>query len=901
MIFLRLARLYLKNYIGIYNGMGLEVINIDFSKCRHGITVIKGDNGTGKTTISNAMNPLNDPTINFRPGYEAVKLISYLLDDGSVLSIQYISSVSSTGDRKPAHCNIMRTFPNKQPVELNPSGNITTGKDIIYELFNLDDNFMMLSQLSANQKGLGGLKPGDRKRYVNMIIDTLGTYMSMYKMLSKKSGTLKSMISSLATKLSQIGNIEVITDLVTKQQAELKELEEKKNTLVETTARMKAQMDELNRDGDVISRYSEANRIQKQLEYEYSKLPPKKEVEYSEDRLLFLEKEFSKIEAKIESQTEILNGHLSTESKIRDDIRQTTIELESLVDTELAEETKNRIISLKRKVRLYEVAFENIGFKAYSEISSQEYQVAIEALEKINNTIYILGDKYSLKDREIAMKHLDKAYHEEQDTDKLINILQNKVSDITETMKDQLRLHDAASDFSNIPKDCNHIEDCPFITSIVAAQKAILPPDKAKMLEDKKVDLLNQINEVKIEAEKQRQTASCISEVRYLVQFINSMYQIISKFPNTRYLTTIKEIYYHIMQTIPIDIDLDKYKEFSNYISIISGLKADIKVLEKKLEKLTETSKTAAILKNNLERFNKDLEKVLRDKSHVLARITDFKNDKLQINATLQSIRFAKESKAKYDKVTGELTENDKLVIKLRDDCQRVMELSRSYANEKSVLNALAMNDIPNIRNKIEQNKYRMVMFDQYRKDYAEYDKMYTHVQSLRQYTSINGIQTIYMSVFMNSILQSANNLLQLLFGGRFVLQPFVINEDEFRIPCIDDEGKLRPDISLMSDSQLSMISMIISFALLHKASEVYNIIKLDEVDNNLDNDNRLQFSLLVGRIMAILNFHQCIIISHNDEIDLSNADMILFKVQNPATLGSLLNSGANIIYSYHG
>ena len=233
MIFLRLARLYLKNYIGIYNGMGLEVINIDFSKCRHGITVIKGDNGTGKTTISNAMNPLNDQTINFRPGYEAVKLISYLLDDGSVLSIKYISSVSSTGDRKPAHCNIMRTFPNQQPVELNPSGNITTGKEIIYELFNLDDNFMMLSQLSANQKGLGGLKPGDRKRYVNMIIDTLGTYMSMYKMLSKKSGTLKSMISSLATKLSQIGNIEVITDLVAKQQSELNELEEKKNHLVE--------------------------------------------------------------------------------------------------------------------------------------------------------------------------------------------------------------------------------------------------------------------------------------------------------------------------------------------------------------------------------------------------------------------------------------------------------------------------------------------------------------------------------------------------------------------------------------------------------------------------------------------------------------------------------------------
>ena len=111
---------------------------------------------------------------------------------------------------------------------------------------------------------------------------------------------------------------------------------------------------------------------------------------------------------------------------------------------------------------------------------------------------------------------------------------------------------------------------------------------------------------------------------------------------------------------------------------------------------------------------------------------------------------------------------------------------------------------------------------------------------------------------------------------------------------------KLRPDISFMSDSQLSMISMIISFALLHKASESYNIIKLDEVDNNLDNDNRLQFSVLVERIMAILNFHQCVIISHNNEIDLSNVDMIVFKIENPSTLASLMCSGANIIFSYH-
>ena len=169
----------------------------------------------------------------------------------------------------------------------------------------------------------------------------------------------------------------------------------------------------------------------------------------------------------------------------------------------------------------------------------------------------------------------------------------------------------------------------------------------------------------------------------------------------------------------------------------------------------------------------------------------------------------------------------------------------------------------------------------------------------LRRYSGSNGIQTVYMSVFMNSILQNTNNLLKMLFGGRFRLQQFVINETEFSIPCIDDEGNLRNDISLMSDSQLSMISMILSFVIFHEASKNYNIIKLDEVDDNLDNSNRLQFSALINKLMNTLQYDQCLIVSHNDEIDLTNSDMILFKVENQGYLNTLKNSGANIIYSY--
>ena len=92
---------------------------------------------------------------------------------------------------------------------------------------------------------------------------------------------------------------------------------------------------------------------------------------------------------------------------------------------------------------------------------------------------------------------------------------------------------------------------------------------------------------------------------------------------------------------------------------------------------------------------------------------------------------------------------------------------------------------------------------------------------------------------------------------------------------------------------------MILSFVLLHKSSKLSNIIKLDEVDDNLDNENRLQFVILLNHIMDMLKFDQCIIISHNDELHLNNSDLIITKVEDSAYRDYLLNSGANIIADF--
>ena len=167
-------------------------------------------------------------------------------------------------------------------------------------------------------------------------------------------------------------------------------------------------------------------------------------------------------------------------------------------------------------------------------------------------------------------------------------------------------------------------------------------------------------------------------------------------------------------------------------------------------------------------------------------------------------------------------------------------------------------------------------------------------IEKIKYYSSPStGIQTLFMELYMNKTISIANNLLSLLFGGEFVLQPFIINESEFRIPCVGN-GLMHDDISSMSTAQKCMISMILSFSLLYQSSTKYNIIKLDEIDGGLDSMNRPFFTTLLDNLMNMLKCEQAFLISHNSELDDTSCDIILLK-DDPYS--SLVSETANIIW----
>ena len=193
-------------------------------------------------------------------------------------------------------------------------------------------------------------------------------------------------------------------------------------------------------------------------------------------------------------------------------------------------------------------------------------------------------------------------------------------------------------------------------------------------------------------------------------------------------------------------------------------------------------------------------------------------------------------------------------------------------------------NVLTNLNEKYKERdtiKHKVEMLKEYEKELEEYKASYTKIETIKYYSSpTTGIQTVFMELYMNKIIQLANRLLAMMFDGVFHLDPFIINENEFRIPC--SGGNLpHDDISSMSSSQVACISMILSFALLFQSSSKLNILKLDEIDGALDSYNRRNFIIMLDQMLEVLDCQQCIIISHNDEINLDNCDVILLKHSN--------------------
>ena len=861
----------LENYIGIFNGRGDNVLEIDLSHTTTPIIVIKGHNGSGKSTLLKALNPMPDSNDQFIPGAEAKKTLVYQINT-DIVRIEYLYPVKKDGSRATTKAQV---FKNNEP--LNLTNNVSDAKEIIYTLFKLDSSFLALSQLTSTDRGLADKRPSERKIFVNSSISGIEEYNNMYKVINKKFSMYKSLINSVVSKINKIGNKQELDISFNRVNRMLEEIIKERDTALASVAKIQAKLDE-NNAKELVDKYNsleseiyEKNVKVKQLLAELKDINPDL-VTHNMIELRKIEKskaiELATLNEEIKN-TQALKDSLSKEmNELNSNIQKKIAERNTYISTEISTEEMNAYDDAVKELNIIHqdihTAGLNISDKTEIQNLNELFTFIIDKLQFItdglNSIDYEMGFDFILKN-----KHNEETWRIAQDLRNEINSLTMQVNETNLQMSLLESLVEKSEKLKLRPASCKD-NTCIFIKDAFEAAKQ-KPNDELIKLQQKNEKTSN------ILKEKQKQ----LEVINDCIELKNRFDVIYNKICSYEFL--LNKVDLHDLTSIDFLVSIART---GNY-KMIKETRDKINVLYNLLELKENYEKTVDLYKDAIDEYNKNksiidsinmdidsskekLQEVSKEYSLKSYKVTELETTISELEPIVNKLSTYIEIKLpELEMIMNQIQELKNNKESLRQRVMQVEEINKDLESSSNIVDQInaRYNDILKQRDILSYNK---IMIEKYLEELADYKSKYEKLETIRYYVSpTTGIQTVFMGAYMNNIILKANELLSLIFNGQFVIQPFVINESEFRIPCLGS-GILNDDISSMSTSQICMISMIISFAMLANADTDYNILKLDEIDGGLDPDNRSQFISLLNSLIQIVDCEQCFLISHNME-----------------------------------
>lgn len=875
---MKLLSIRLENYIGIYNGRGDNILEVDLSQSTSNIVIIRGSNGSGKSTLLKALSPLQDDNNAIIPGLEGKKTLRYLYNN-EVYEILYVHPVKTDGSRGQVK---MQVYKGMNRVELNPTWNVTSGKDIIFDLFNLDANFLTLSQLSSEDRGLADKKPAERKKFVNSIINGIEVYNNMYKVITKKYSTFKNLISTISSKINQIGNIEELNSRYNNITRQVEDVSRERDRAVIEASKIDAEIGILTRDNNLEEFYKINEEIRENLDYiraSKSQVINLSKGELSSEDLNELKdiidrslRTFDKDISKWKSEEAVANAKIENISKEKEDTfksLQTKITKRGTLldggfsdsDLSLYKDTKAKIAELENDINGLNSSIRNLS-EAEALVNAMEMIVPV--LDSLYNGLDATTKKEKYDFVKTTLDNDGKYVDQTIELTRTYNEVSRTVTELESEVLAYEILFDKAKSLALRPKNCK-IDDCSFVKEAIEASSK--HPEKRINDINKEIDESNKLlKSLEKDIESYKELYDFNKRFTNLHGMVLSFRKLLEKSP-VDYIIDPYQLLASLDHMENLMIDFNQIRGIfniittkSNYEEIIESLKEPAAKYEANKALIDELDSDIASLKDKLSTISLQL----TTENESISEITN--------NISITEFRMEVYTKCKslVDECIGLEERNNELqsqINSLSDIAFKVKDLETRMDEAKSRADRLNndLNAILSERDKIASNK---TLLEDYIRDLDLYNKNFSILETIRYYLSpTTGIQTVFMRTYMGNIILKANELLSLIFNGQFIIQPFVINEAEFRIPCLGN-GLVNDDISSMSTSQICMISMILSFAILSNSSTDYNILKLDEIDGGLDTENRIQFIGLLKQLITMVGCEQCFLISHNMEYD---------------------------------
>lgn len=851
---IRMDRIRLENFALIKSGMGLDEIDIDFTKSKYTVSLIIGNNGTGKTALLSNFHPFpylgalearEDADI-IIPDMDGHKEVWYSKgDDRYYIEHIYLAPAGKRTTRQ------VKCYIQKNGKELNEPGTVKTFNEIVESEFQIEPNFLKLIRLGPNVQNFIKLSFTDRKFFISKLLSEVEDYMKDYKQAKEQAKFLANALKLAVSKRDKlnISDISILDTGITRKEEMIKSRYDDKESLTKRFYEYKGSinldsMETLQTLYDVtlqnIENLKDTIKNLDKPKYLHVSTSSATTAEYT-DKLVNLNLSHSGIV----SQRAII---LNEKQRVIDLLEAENKKLEATKASSELEEIQGYIKELTEKIDTFEKSFDSSQHD-----TSISKDVFMSYVDTINIIIYQMKDVFELP--ETGLQYFRDIYVDNMvqpnTIDKIEAKLRREVSELLVQLDRTVsnnKQHRKIADKMCTPEGCDMFNECPYYLHYHEELVHHSKEDTIKLEFD--IDCRNEA----LTVFNQLKSIQMLLNTIKLEHRMDHGYQGIIASIMKRDINEFVDY-----EAVKSEVEfLEYYEEYVNHKEKRAEYEQQAKVfqLSNQLESPDEILSNISKLTMQLSVFNKQIDELDRKESE---RLEEIEQTKDLIDDFSKYVEYTNE----VERLNTELTHTKESRDTLKESLKDKIEYDEKLAAYNKQVESIEF-DISSLEDSIYHDRVKRTQFIELGQEIEQIKTRYDIVELLKEAVSTNkGIPLIYINSYFKSLRLVANEIIKDIYENDFVLEEFVVNDKEFRIPYRTKGVSVR-DIRYASQAESSVATLAISFAMLEQFAYTYNIILLDEVDGPMYKGNKERFFAALEGMLSRIHSEQAFIITQS-------------------------------------
>lgn len=828
MVRLKILHIRLTNFNSIKAAMGLNVLELDFSKIDKPIIQLYARNRCGKSVLLSCLNPFS--SINY-DGDERNELPSIIRGEMGEKNIVYeidgkVYNITHTYKPTAKSHSILSSIL-EDGVELNPSGGVNTFNLLIEKIFGLNKYIFQFIINSTQLTSFAKATTTQRKNRLNKSLG-IDIYDKIHKLSTDDYRYANKIIQSLnATKEFLVSTYGTYENLVTQL-----------NVTKESYAKIMNDMSLIKTNSDKLSGIVASLRSQN------------------------ISSELYEITRQIQAYDEIVSSvgefsGIEYDRMVNDQIR---------LNSEVSDLKSQRLLLLKDIDVLYAKKEDIMKTVRNNERTKNDYDNMVKLIEnlkdKINNISITVQTTASSERYRSILSH-----------SQTINSICREV--VTSLNKNHLQL------FTEMIE--KGIDISVYLTKESAS---IMDAEKEKVITSKIHQLMQTANG--IFPEKGVCTEGCIYKSAYelLDAYFNSMRSDSPDKMTAFDISNMDQCYKNI-QTIErlLSIDVpDELRQMFNIVEVMHNLNngnfgIDVNYITMLMEEAAkaeqrnllikqlsdaETTLSSMQINNDCMDYDTTVRKIDEEINSIKNKCDELNvviNEKTELIDSLDNKRMKLSSiqNVNIKDLRKRLTKLESLNEQLTSSSNQLTENERAYASLQSQEEYIRKN-----LDKLTHDNTQFINTEHEIAKQLESDTIYKIISEATSSTKGKPVEAIRDTV--ESALTLTNRLLNVMYDSELEMLSPVINETSFSLP-FRVGSNVNADIRYGSQSEQALLSLALSMSLASFLTG-YNIFLIDEIDAYLDAVVAELFIMMLSEIMSICKIEQIFLISHHVTMD---------------------------------